>query len=191
MLRSVRMDVVVPFLEDREVGILTWGSGLAPLAAARRWSLTGDRGGSIEVDSTWIHLDRLARPARIGGGFDEYAAAAQGRRASTRLTLPDTPLDARLVPWSLRATDVDLMGHVNNAAYWSAVEQCLQHGSPDLQLPGRARLDYRSPLDLGEPVELALHRAEGGLLVAFVSGGTVKAVASVEELRASAGRGAR
>lgn len=191
MLRSIRIDVVAPFLQDREVGILTWGSGLAALAAARRWSLVGDRGGAIEVDSTWVHLDRDARPARIGDGFDEYAEAAQGRSASTRLTLPDPPGDAPRAPWPLRATDVDVMGHVNNAAYWSAVEHYLYAAGHDLRHPVRARLDYRRPLDLGEQVELAVHRDDGSIVVAFVSGGTVKAVASVEELRGSGGRDAR
>jgi len=56
VLRSVRIDALLPSLEDSEVGIVTWGSSFSALAAGRRWSLTGDAGGSIEVDSTWIHL---------------------------------------------------------------------------------------------------------------------------------------
>lgn len=190
VLRSVRIDVFSPCLGDREVGILTWGSGLSALAASRRWSLTGDRGGSIEVDSTWVHLDRDARPARIGSGFEDYAEAAQGRSSSTQLTLPDPPGASPRVPWPLRVTDVDLMGHVNNAAYWSAVEHCLQGRPPDLRKAVRARLDYRHPLDLGEHVELALHE-DDGLVVGFVASGVVKAVARVDELRASAGPAAR
>jgi acyl-ACP thioesterase len=182
VLRSVRIDVLSPCLEDREVGILTWGSGLSALAASRRWSLTGDRGGSIEVDSTWVHLDRDARPARIGAGFDEYGEAAQGRSASTRLTLPAPPEGAPRTPWPLRVSDVDLMGHVNNAAYWSAVEHCFQGRDRDLRGPVRARLEYRSPLDLGEQVELALHANERGTVVGFLVGGLVKAVACVEPL---------
>ena len=82
VLRSVRIDVLAPFLDDREVRILTWGSGLSALAASRRWSLIGDRGGSIEVDSTWIHLDRDARPARIG------TSAYSGRPNVSRSTPP-------------------------------------------------------------------------------------------------------
>ena len=182
VLRSIRIDVLSPCLEDREVGILTWGSGLSALAASRRWSLTGDRGGSIEVDSTWVHLDRDARPSRIGDGFDEYAEAAQGRGASTRLTLPDPPDGSPRTSWPLRATDVDLMGHVNNAVYWSGVEHALQGRFPDLRTPVRARLDYRSPLDLGEHVELAQHADGGGYVVGFVASGLVKAVARVEAL---------
>jgi acyl-ACP thioesterase len=185
VLRSIRIDVLRPLLEDREIGITTWGSGFAVLAAARRWSLSGDRGGSIEVDSVWIHLGPDARPARIGEGFDDYKEAAQGKGASTRLTLPDPPPDAPGTLWPLRATDVDLMGHVNNAAYWKAIEDRLRAWGPDLRLPHRARLDFRQPLDLGDEVELREFPNGTGRGLAFVVGGSVKAVAVVEPLAGS------
>ena len=182
VIRSVRIDVVRPFLEDRNVELMTWGSGFSALAAGRRWSLAGDRGGSIEVDSVWIHLGPDARPARIGEGFDAYAQAAGGRSASTRLTLPDPCADARRTDWPLRVSDVDVLGHVNNAAYWHAVEHRLQGRTPDLRRPARALLDYRRPIDLDETVDLAESREGGRYCVAFVAGGIVKAVACVEQL---------
>jgi acyl-ACP thioesterase len=137
----------------------------------------------IEVDSTWIHLGPDARPARIGAGFDGYAEAAQGRVASTKLSLPVPSADGNRFAWPLRATDVDRMGHVNNAAYWSAVEHRLAAREPDLRLPYRARLDYRHAIDLGEEVEIAEEIAEGRYGAAFLASGVVKAVAWVEQLR--------
>ena len=180
MLRSIRIDTIAPFLLDREVEIVTWGSAFSALAAGRRWSLGGDGGGSIEVDSVWVHLGPDARPARIGRGFDAYATAAGGRPASTRLELPPPPEGAVRVPWPLRVTDVDVMGHVNNAAYWDAVEHRLAGRAPDLRLPSRARLDYRHPIDLGETVELLELASGGSLDLAFAVGESVKAVARVE-----------
>jgi acyl-ACP thioesterase len=182
VLRAVRIEVHTPFLEDGEVDIVTWGSSFSSLAAGRRWTLTGDAGGAIEVDSTWIHLDRYARPARIGAGFEDYAEAAQGRVASTKLTLPPPQLDGNRVAWPLRATDVDRMGHVNNAAYWTAIEHRLVSREPDLRRPYLARLDYRHPIDLGERVEVAEDDRDGRYGVAFVVGATIKAVAWVEPL---------
>jgi acyl-ACP thioesterase len=180
VLRSVRIDVLEPFLRDQVVGIVTWGSSFSALAAGRRWSLSGDAGGSIEVDSTWIHLGPDARPARIGAGFDDYAEAAQGRVASTKLTLAPPAGDGDRHVWPLRSTDVDRMGHVNNAAYWAAVEQRLHEVELDVRGRLCARLDYRHPIDLGEKVELAesVHKARYG--VAFVVGDAVKAVARVD-----------
>lgn len=183
VLRSIRIDVVAPCLDDGSVVIATWGSGFSGLAAGRRWSLEGDRGGKIEVDSVWIHLGPDARPARIGAGFDSYAEAAGGRSASTTLVLPHPPSDAPQVAWPLRMTDLDILGHVNNAAYWHAVEHCLADGGTvDLAFPVRARLDYRHPIDLGEDVELVEFSDGGSYAVGFLASGVVKAVASIEQL---------
>ena len=86
-VRRIRVEVRAPFLGDREVGLVTWCSGLAAIAAGRRWSLEGDRGGRIEVDSVWIHLGPDQRPARLEA-FAVYADATGGRPVSTRLELP-------------------------------------------------------------------------------------------------------
>ena len=185
VLRSIRIDAVRPFFADRKVEVATWGSGFSGLAAARRWSLAGDQGGSIEVDSVWIHLGPDARPARIGGGFDAYLEAAGGRGASTRLSLTRPPADAPRAAWPLRATDVDVLGHVNNAAYWHAVEHRLAGTVLDLRAPLRARLDYRHPIDLDEDVVLGEHWNDLHYSVAFIASDAVKAVACVEGLEPS------
>jgi acyl-ACP thioesterase len=193
-IRRVVVDVVMPFVEDRTVDLVTWCSGMAAVAAGRRWSLTGDRGGRIEVDSVWIHLGPDQRPARLDR-FGVYAEATGGRAVSTRLELPD-PDGAGAesgagtsVRWPLRAVDVDLHGHVNNAAYWQAVEERLLDPRPDATLqapidphrPLRAYLDYRHPIDLGDEVELVETASADGLLLGFVVGGAVKAVARLEQ----------
>ncbi|HSL65276.1 MAG TPA: acyl-ACP thioesterase domain-containing protein [Gaiellaceae bacterium] len=172
VVRRTVVDVVEPLVGDTRVELATWCSGVSSAAAARRTTLRGDRGGRIETETAWIHLDRRLRPAR----FDErflalYAEAAGGRRVSTRLELPPPSPEAVRREWPLRAADVDLLGHVNNAAYWQAVEELLPVGGPL-----RAVLEYRSQLDLGDPVELA--HADGALW--FVVDGAVRAAAAVE-----------
>jgi acyl-ACP thioesterase len=173
-VRRIRIDVLRPFLDDRAVGLTTWCSSVAAIAAGRRWSLRGDSGGQIEVDSVWIHLDREAQPARIDD-FGVYAAAADGRHASTKLDLPDPPEDAGRQVWPLRVADVDLHGHVNNAVHWQAVEELLPALGVDPRLPLHAELDYRQPIDLGETIELAVWDNH----VAFLGGTAVRAVAAV------------
>jgi acyl-ACP thioesterase len=175
-VRRIRIDVLAPFLGDREVGLTTWCSGVAAIAAGRRWSVTGDAGGHVEVDSVWIHLDADANPARIED-FGVYAEAAGGRPVSTKLALPDPPRDGERLAWPLRASDVDLHGHVNNAVYWQAVEELLPRLGIDPRGPLRAELDYRRPIDLGEAIDLAPFEHGG---VAFVANGSdVRAVAQV------------
>ncbi len=176
-VRRIQVDVLTPFLDDREVELTTWCSGVAALAAGRRWSVTGDAGGEIQVDSVWIHLDAAAAPARIED-FGIYIEATAGRRVSTKLELPDPPAGSTGARWSLRATDVDLHGHVNNAVYWQAVEELLPTLGLDPRTPLRAELDYRGPIDYGEEIDLVAFDDEGRSAVAFVAGdASVRAVA--------------
>ena len=177
-VRRIRVEVRAPFLEDREVRLTTWCSGLAAIAAGRRWSLAGDRGGRIEVDSVWIHLGPDQRPARIES-FGIYAEATGGRPVSTRLELPAPPEDASRTPWPLRSTDADLHGHLNNAVYWQAVEDVARRETVDLASPLVAELDYRDPIDLADGVELAASRAGDAVSLGFCVDGTVRAVARI------------
>jgi acyl-ACP thioesterase len=153
-VRRTRLEVVEPFRDDVTVELATWCSGIAASAANRRYSLRGDRGGRLEAESLWIHLDADLRPKRLEPAFlDVYGASAAGRRASTRLVLPPPPAAAERRPWPLRVTDIDRLGHVNNAAFWAPVEEI---GRGRLGGRLRAELEYRRPVDLGEPVELAV-----------------------------------
>ncbi len=178
-VRRIRIDIHVPFLADREVELVTWCSGLAAIAAGRRWSLRGERGGRAEVDSVWIHLGPDQRPARIEG-FGVYGDATGGRRVSTKLELPDPPEDGRASPWPLRITDIDLHGHVNNSVHWQAVEQLLQATGIDGARPLVAELDYRAPIDLGDRLELVAVSTGQKLLAGLRASGELRAVARVQ-----------
>ena len=178
-VRRILLHVERPLLEDRTLGLVTWCSGVATIAAGRRWSVVGDRGGRVEVDSVWIHLGPDQRPARIGD-FGVYAEAAGERVVSTRLALPAPPAASQRRPWPLRTTDVDPHGHVNNAIHWQAVEDALAAAQIDARGPLRAWLDYREPLDFGDELELAIHTGDPPLTVGLVAGERVKAVARVE-----------
>jgi acyl-ACP thioesterase len=173
VVRRTELEVVQPFADDLRVELETWASGTAPTAAARRYTLRGDSGGHIEAESIWIHLDRDLRPLRLDEGFLEiYGPSAEGRRASTRLTLR-APTVGPQREWPLRVTDIDRLGHVNNAAYWAPVEEVWAG-----RLGGtlRAVLEYRKPIDLGERVELA----HDGDRLWLVVGGEVRAAALVQ-----------
>jgi acyl-ACP thioesterase len=101
---------------------------------------------------------------------------------STRTTLEPPSADAPRAAWPLRAADVDLHGHVNNAVYWQAVEERLGGGGPDPRQPLRAWLDYREPLDLGDELELAIAGDAARVAVGFLAAGSLRAVALVEPL---------
>jgi acyl-ACP thioesterase len=182
VIRKIRVDIVTPLLHDRSVEIATWCSGVAAIAAGRRWSVRGDAGGRVEIDSVWIHLGRDQRPARIGE-FGPYGSAAAGRPVSTKLELPDPPGDATRVPWALRSTDLDANGHVNNAVYWQAVEDWCAREGMDGSSPHRVELDYRDPIDLDDRVDLvAVSDGDETRYIAFVVGDRARAIAAIGPL---------
>jgi acyl-ACP thioesterase len=151
VVRRTELTVEERFLPEDVIEVETWCSGVAPSAASRRYSIRGAGGGVVEAESIWIHLDHDLRPKRLDAGFVEvYGTSAAGRRASTRLGLPTEATGERR-PWAFRTTDVDRLGHVNNAAYWAPVEETWRGR---LGSGATAVLEYRQPVDLGEPVEL-------------------------------------
>jgi acyl-ACP thioesterase len=166
VVRRTELRVEERFLPEDALEVETWCSGVAPSAASRRYSIRGAGGGRVEAESIWIHLDHDLRPTRLDSRFvDVYGTSAAGRRASTRLGLPAEATGVSR-SWSFRTTDVDRLGHVNNAAYWAPLEDAW-HARLDGTVA--AVLEYRRPIDLGEPVELAV---DGDRLWLTVAGET-------------------
>jgi acyl-ACP thioesterase len=143
------------------VSVRTFCSAAGRLAAERRTSLSGS-GGEVEAVAIWIHVDpETLRPLRLGEEFTRtYGESAGTRRADFRLRHPEPPRDASRTPWRFRAADVDVAGHVNNAAYWEAAEEVLMDGpepqSTDLEI------EYHEPAQPGDAVAL---RAPGGMWI--------------------------
>jgi acyl-ACP thioesterase len=111
-----------------------------------------------------------------------YGEAAAGRTVSARLRHgpPPTEVDGSDVrPWPLRSTDLDKLGHVNNAATWAAVEDELCRRG--LRAAGFAEIEYPDALELGEAVELrSVHDADAAALHLWLSvGDKVRASAVV------------
>jgi len=183
LVRRTVIQQLRPISIEEQVELTTWSSGTASSSASRRTTARGERGGLIEAESVWVHLSRESRPERFGGDFFEvYGPSAGGRRISTRLELPDLPADAERASWPLRRSDLDVLGHVNNAAYWEAIEEAAARGGFDLTAPFEAALEFRRPIDLEDDVELLYLAEENGFGLALEAAGTVRAVASVRIL---------
>jgi acyl-ACP thioesterase len=173
VVRRTELNVLEPFRPEDAIELRTWCSGIAGSSAARRYSITGSRGGRVEAESIWIHLDHDLSPLRHDARFLEtYGDSAAGRRAPTRFTLK-APASTGGAPWSFRSTDIDRLGHVNNAAYWVPLED---RWAARLDGRSRATLEYRRPVDLGEPIELV----EEGDAVWLVARGEVRSAARLD-----------
>ena len=168
-----------PRLGDR-LRLTTWCGGLGGRWGERRTSVTGDGGGRVEVASLWVFLGEAGeRPTKLPDWFlDTYGAAALGRMVTARLRLPPPPQGADARPWPLRSSDLDVLGHVNNAATWQAVEDEVACRGI---VPRRAELEYGGALEPGDDVVLrSAHDAgDDGLRLWLTVGGDVRAAALV------------
>jgi acyl-ACP thioesterase len=156
-----------------ELVLRTFCSGTGARWAQRRVQARGDRGGAVEATSLWVHVDlATGRPAPLTERFFAlYGEAAGGRTVRARLVHPDPPADGCEIgrSWPLRATDFDVMRHMNNAVYWAAVEDEL-HRRRDLRAPLRAEVEFRDAIEPGDDVQLVTQDGEGELRLWLVRG---------------------
>lgn len=106
------------------VTMTTWCSGTGAAWAERRTDLSFGERTLIESAALWVPVDASGHPRRIQPGFfDVYGEAAHGRRVSGRVQAATLSDDRVLRPWPLRRADLDVVGHVNNAAIWYALSE--------------------------------------------------------------------
>jgi acyl-ACP thioesterase len=136
--------------------VATFCSGLGRMWAERRTSVSpvdGDE-SHVEAVTLWVHLDpRTARPVRMADAETSvYGASTGGRRVTARLRHPPPRWSEETSFWSFRATELDIAGHINNAAYWQPLEEELLAG-PELDRLD-VELEYRTPSQPGEKLLL-------------------------------------
>lgn len=158
VVRRTVLDVLVPLRYQERLELATWCGGTGSRWAERRVSIRGDRGGRVEAASLWVYVDLTSfLPKRITPAFlERYGEAAGGRQVGSKLTLPGPGEGEELHerPWPLRRTDLDLLDHVNNAAYWCALEELVGE-RPDLVAgPHRGVVEFAKQLSIGDEVTL-------------------------------------
>ncbi|MGP8159823.1 MAG: acyl-[acyl-carrier-protein] thioesterase [Candidatus Dormibacteria bacterium] len=158
----------------------TFCTGSGPRWAERRTSGRGSAGGRLEAAVLWAAVDSVSgRPAQLSDLFHRIWGAGSGARpVSARLLHPAPPPVAEGRRWAIRTTDLDVMGHVNNAVHWEAVEDELARRLPG-RIPVAAECEYRIPLDLGTHVRVVSEVDAGSLRIWLVSDGGVHASALV------------
>jgi acyl-ACP thioesterase len=162
-----------------EIELRTFCSGTGSRWAERRTTVSCGGKVAVEAVAVWVYLDARGRPAPLEGWFfDLYGTAAAGRRVSGRLRHGPPPPDAACRPWPLRATDFDVLAHVNNAASWAAVEDELERVLPGSPVVA-AEIEFRAPVDPGDSVELRTVVAAGRVRCWLTSGDDVRTSAVV------------
>jgi acyl-ACP thioesterase len=117
-----------------------------------------------------VHLNPASGlPAALPESFDRiWAESAQGRKVKARLRHPNPAGDEPATEWFFRRSDADVADHVNNAAYWEAIEETL--GDPDAL---DAEVEFREPAQPGSA------RILSGESVTWIAAGDGRVHASV------------
>jgi acyl-ACP thioesterase len=106
------------------VTLTTWCGGVGAAWAERRTNLDIAGVTSLEAAGLWVPISPKGNPVRVREDFfDVYGQSARARKVSGRVENPPVSEDATHRPWLLRAADLDIVGHVNNAALWQALSE--------------------------------------------------------------------
>jgi acyl-ACP thioesterase len=182
VVRRVAIEVHTAASFGEALTLSTFCGAIGSRWAQRRTSIIGDRGARIEVAALWVHIDiATLRPAVLGPDFDAaYGEAADGRTVKARLQHDDPPT-ATGRPYLARFVDFDVMGHMNNAAYWNAVEQELSVRR-EIRHPMRAEMEYRQGIEPHNQASLIVDGDDAAFSLWFVEDATTFASAKVWKL---------
>lgn len=138
-----------PHYKD-ELTLTTWCGGIGAAWAERRTNVYEGDELLLESAAIWVPINPTGYPVRIRPTFfDVYGEAMQGRKVSGRVAAPVVPDGVSTRSWPLRRADLDIVGHVNNAAVWQAVTEVVS--SPIAWV----NVIHHGPVESGHEVTLA------------------------------------
>lgn len=175
LLRRLAIDVQHTPRLRAPLTLSTWCSGVGARWAERRTDVSVGDVLAVRAVGIWVHVDRgTGAPAPLPDAFERvWSGSAQGRRVSARRRHPAPPPEVRRAGWLLRATDIDVIGHVNNAAYWAPIEEELARR--EAARVRSAEIEFRAGLDLDDEVEVLTAEHEAGFGSWLCVGGDVRA----------------
>ncbi|OBF28714.1 acyl-[acyl-carrier-protein] thioesterase [Mycobacterium sp. ACS4331] len=201
IVRRTMIDLIEPVVGPEILRLRRWCSGTSNRWCEMRVRLEGKRnGGLIESEAFWIHFSRETQgPSRIS---EDFLAGLRRTTEVDRLRWraylkAGSREDAEQVRrFPVRVTDIDLFDHMNNAVYWSVVEDFLATTPELLKAPLRVTIEHDSAVALTDDLEILLHTYPPGSTdkfgaelvdrtvrtLTYVVGDDVKAVAALVAL---------
>ena len=130
----------------------------------------------ITARAVWVSIEMATGvPQALSPEFfAAYGDAIRTQKVSARLTHPAPTAGAVRTPWPLRSTDIDVFGHVNNAIYWTPVEDYLEGAGHGRRVMS-ATIEFGSGIDPGDRCDLVVDETGDELAVWFVVGDSVRA----------------
>lgn len=162
VVRRTMIDLVRPIEFQDVLRLRRWCSGTSTRWCEIRVRIDGGAGGLIESEAFWININRdTGMPSRFSDDFLEQLQRTTDvhRLRWKAYLIPGARQDAEHVSeYPVRFTDIDLFDHMNNAIYWSVVEDYLSTRPELLASPLRVTIEHEAPIALGDKLEIPLTR---------------------------------
>lgn len=170
----------------QEIALTTWCGGTGSHWAERRTRIESLNGAVLaDAASLWVHVDSgTLAPSRVPDDVaGVLAESSDGRKVNARLLLGRDDAstagmvdDAGTFDWPLRFADFDVVGHLNNAAYWEALEEVLA-GVRSLRAPMRAVMEHVAQVEPGGRLEVSWRGDDISRRLTLAEDGEVRAEA--------------
>ncbi|MCW2654347.1 MAG: acyl-ACP thioesterase [Mycobacterium sp.] len=197
VVRRTMIDLLRPIEFQDMLRLRRWCSGTSNRWCEIRVRIDGANGGLIESEAFWININRdTGMPARISDDLlDELRRTTDVHRLrwTSHLSAGGRQDADQIYEYPVRFTDIDLFDHMNNAVYWSVVEDFLSTCPELLGSPLRVTLEHETPVALGDKLEILVHAHPAGSTdrfgpeladrvvrtLTYVAGDQTKAIASI------------
>lgn len=165
-----------------QIELTTWCGALGSHWAERRTQIKCANLVAIETAALWVRVDfKTMKPVALSADLIKLLeTATKGRKISSRLeigkNLPAlTSNDATTSDWPIRFSDMDAVGHLNNAAYWEVLEEFLGANSGQ-RAPLRATVEHHDAIDPGDKVRIVTQKIDDRVILRHVVDDKVAAV---------------
>lgn len=152
--------------------LTTWCGGVGAAWAERRTNVYVNDELCVESVAIWVPTDRSGHPVRMRPSFFQvYGEAVKDRKVSGRVATPPLDETATHQAWPLRRADLDIVGHVNNAALWQAVHEAAGDDVRAVSVIHHGSIEWGDDVTLGRTPTRAwlLVRGETRVSASFVS----------------------
>jgi acyl-ACP thioesterase len=152
VVRRTRI-TVAPFPRFAEhLRLQTFCTGAGRMWAERRTVIVraGESRPLVQAIALWVHLDPVSgEPTPLTQAeIDVYSETVNNWQLQARLRHRRPSGNESSESWRFRAVDCDLAGHVNNAVYWTVLEEELLGGAEPRTID--AEIEFRSASQPGE-----------------------------------------
>jgi len=166
LVRSIEARLLAPVAYGATVDVWTAVVGARRVMAQRASRVTTADGEPVAFTWTdWVLTDERGAPTRIPNDFADWFAGKPEAFDPLRVDRGDPPAGASALALSVRARDLDPMGHVNNTVYLDYLDEAVVAaggGDAVAATPRRYALEYVGSATAGDDLlALAWRTADG------------------------------